>query len=193
MKTKKKVFAENWSVFSPKSGEDQKKKVVIAIWDYIRPEFVGFIRAGWLLIVSSSSFQISMGGRLNLDGGMLTLDGGHANSRWGDVSPVSPLSSKYWVLHIFGQHVLHKVQKYCTPNWSPRQKFCFVPLDALKAYNWMLNVELIIYRLCKAQRHYWSSLYHVIKKCKSNAKHHQTMIVAPQQKRSIAWLLRLMY
>ena len=26
MKTKKKAFAENWSVFSPKSGEDQKKK-----------------------------------------------------------------------------------------------------------------------------------------------------------------------
>ena len=45
-----------------------KKKVFTAIWDYIRPEFVGFIRAGWLLIVSSSSAQISMGGRLNLDG-----------------------------------------------------------------------------------------------------------------------------
>ena len=42
----------------------------------IRPEFVGFIRAGWLLIVSSSSAQISMGGRLNLDGGTLNLDGG---------------------------------------------------------------------------------------------------------------------
>ena len=46
------------------------------MWDYIRPEFVRFIRAGWLLIVSSSSAQISMGGRLNLDWGMLTLDGG---------------------------------------------------------------------------------------------------------------------
>ena len=75
MKTKKKnIFAENWSVDSPKSGEDQKKKVFIAIWDYVRPEFVGFIRAGWLLIVSSSNAQFSMGGRLNLDEGTLNLD-----------------------------------------------------------------------------------------------------------------------
>ena len=53
MKTKKekKVFAENWSVFSLKSGEDQKKKVFTAIWNYYRPEFVGFIRAGWLFFV----------------------------------------------------------------------------------------------------------------------------------------------
>ena len=42
----KKVFAKNRSVFSSKSGEDQKKN-----WDYIRPEFVGFIRAGWLFFV----------------------------------------------------------------------------------------------------------------------------------------------
>ena len=61
----------------------KKKKVFTAIWDYIRPKFVGFIRAGWLLFVSSSSAQTSMGGRLNhnwgtlnLDGGTLTLDGG---------------------------------------------------------------------------------------------------------------------
>ena len=52
-----------------------KKKVFTAIWNYIRPEFVGFIRAGWLLVVSSSSAQISMGGRLNLDGGTLNIDG----------------------------------------------------------------------------------------------------------------------
>ena len=84
-------------VFFPKPGEDQKKclpspkielffpwnqvktkkkKIFTAIWDYDRPEFEGFIRAGWLLIVSSSSAQILMGGRLNLDGGTLTLDGG---------------------------------------------------------------------------------------------------------------------
>ena len=59
-----------------KSGEGQKKKGFTAIWDYIRPEFVAFIRAGWLLFVSSSSAQISMGGRLNLDGGTLNLGGG---------------------------------------------------------------------------------------------------------------------
>ena len=75
VKTKKKVFAEYGSAFSPKSGEDQKKKVFTTIWDYIRPEFVGCIIAAWLLIVSSSSAQISMGERLSLDGGTLNLDG----------------------------------------------------------------------------------------------------------------------
>ena len=79
MNTKKKVFAENWSIFSLKSGEDQKKKVFTAIWDYIRPEFVRFIRAGWLLIVSSSSAKILVSRRLNLDGGTLNLDGGTLN------------------------------------------------------------------------------------------------------------------
>ena len=49
------------------------------IWDYIRPGFVGFIWAGWLLIVSSSSAQISIGGRLNLDGGTPNLNGGTPN------------------------------------------------------------------------------------------------------------------
>ena len=46
-----------------------KNKVFTAIWD-------NFIRAGWLFFVWSSSAQISMGGRLNLDWGKLTLDGG---------------------------------------------------------------------------------------------------------------------
>ena len=56
-----------------------KKKVFTAIWDYIRPEFVRFIRAAWLLIVLSFSAQISMSGRLNLDGGTLNLDEGTLN------------------------------------------------------------------------------------------------------------------
>ena len=64
MKTKKKKgLHQKIEVFffSSKSGEDQKKKkkFFTAIWDNIRPEFVGFIRAGWLLFVSSSSAQIS--------------------------------------------------------------------------------------------------------------------------------------
>ena len=50
--------------------------IFTANWDCIWPEFVGFIRAGWLLIVSSSSAQISMSGSLNLDGGTLNLDRG---------------------------------------------------------------------------------------------------------------------
>ena len=69
MKTKKKVFAKNLSVFFSRNQVKTKKKVFPAIWDYILPEFVGFIRAGWPLIVSSSSAQVSIGGRLNIDGG----------------------------------------------------------------------------------------------------------------------------
>ena len=74
-KEKKKGLRRKLKCFSRNQVTTQKK-VFIAIWDYIRSEFVGFIRAGWLLIVSSSIAQISMGGRLNLDGGILNVDGG---------------------------------------------------------------------------------------------------------------------
>ena len=47
----KKGLRQNLRVFFPKSGEDQNKKVFTAIWDYIRLEFKGFIRAGWLFFV----------------------------------------------------------------------------------------------------------------------------------------------
>ena len=52
----------------PKLSEDQKKKekVFTALWDYIRPEFVGFSSADWPFFVWSSSAQISMGGRVPL-------------------------------------------------------------------------------------------------------------------------------
>ena len=71
----------------------KKKKVFTAIWDYIRLD-IGFIRAGWLLIVSSSSAQISMDGRLNLDGGTLNVDGGTLNL---DGGTRPPLQFKYWL------------------------------------------------------------------------------------------------
>ena len=61
MKTKKKGFRQKIEVFFLQNQVKTKKKVFTAIWDYIRQEFVGFIRAGWLLFVSSSSAQ-------NLDG-----------------------------------------------------------------------------------------------------------------------------
>ena len=54
--------------FFPKI-KGRQKKVFTAIWDYNRPELVGFIRAGWFFFVSSSSAQILVGGRLNLNGG----------------------------------------------------------------------------------------------------------------------------
>ena len=67
-----------------------KKKVFNAIWDYFRPEFVEFIRAGWLLLVSSSSVQTSMGERLNFDGETLNLDEGTLTLNGGTLSPASP-------------------------------------------------------------------------------------------------------
>ena len=65
-------------MFFPQNQVKTKKKTkfITAIWDYSWPEFVGFIRAGRLLLVSSSSAQNLMGGRQNLDGGTLNLDGG---------------------------------------------------------------------------------------------------------------------
>ena len=47
--------------FSLKSSEDPKKKLFSAIWNYIQPEFVGFIDADMPFSVWSSSTQISMG------------------------------------------------------------------------------------------------------------------------------------
>ena len=68
----KKVFAPNWSVFFPEIRWSPKKikikKVFTAIRGYIRSEFVGFIRTGWLL------FRLIIQ-RSNLDGGTLNLDG----------------------------------------------------------------------------------------------------------------------
>ena len=73
----KKRSSPKIEVFFPQNHvKTNKKRVFTSIWDYLRPEFVGFIRAGWLLIVSSSSAQISMSRRLNLDGGTPNLDGG---------------------------------------------------------------------------------------------------------------------
>ena len=92
-KRKKVFFAEN-EVFFPPNQVKTKKKVFTAIWDYIRPEFVGFIRAGWLLIVSSSSAQISMGGCLNLDGGTLNLVGGTLTPDGGTRPPQCRRQSK---------------------------------------------------------------------------------------------------
>ena len=42
-------FSGNYVISSPQLHENKKK--VFAIWDYIRPEFLKFIRAGWLFFV----------------------------------------------------------------------------------------------------------------------------------------------
>ena len=61
-----------WEVKTKKRSEDQKK-VFTAIWNCIRPEFVGFIRADRPFIIQRLNLD---GGTLNLEGGTLTLDGG---------------------------------------------------------------------------------------------------------------------
>ena len=95
MKTKKKVLPPKIEVFFPRIQMKTKKKVFTAIWDYIQPEFLGFIRAGWFLIVSLFSAQISMGGRLNLDGGTLNLKGGTLTLDGWTRPPAFPLQFKY--------------------------------------------------------------------------------------------------
>ena len=58
-------------------------------------KFVGSFSPGWLLLLWSSSAQLSMGGRLNLDGEMPKSRCGDANSRWGTRPPASALQIKY--------------------------------------------------------------------------------------------------
>ena len=77
MKTKKKRSSQKIEVFFRRNQVKTKKKGLhrnLGLCIFGRN--LRFIRAGWLLIVSSSSAQILMGGRLNLDGGTLNLDGG---------------------------------------------------------------------------------------------------------------------
>ena len=61
-------------LFYPKSGEDQKK-VFTAIWHYIRPEPVGFIRANRHFLFDHPALNSSWG---------------YAKSRWGDAYPRVP-------------------------------------------------------------------------------------------------------
>ena len=68
-KNKQKVFAGIWSQFSPKSGEDKKKGSSPQIATIFGRKFVGSFSPRWLFFLWSSSAQLSMGGRLNLDGG----------------------------------------------------------------------------------------------------------------------------
>ena len=66
---KKKVFVGNWSRFSPKSGEDHKKRSSPQFATIFGRKFAEAFSPGWLFFLWSSSAQLSMGGRLNLDGG----------------------------------------------------------------------------------------------------------------------------
>ena len=76
-----KYFRGNYVIPSQNWVKTPQKKVVTAIWDYIRPKFVGFIRADRPFFIWSSSVQISMG-----EGAKSWI--GDENSRWRDVSPL---------------------------------------------------------------------------------------------------------
>ena len=68
MKTKKKC---RWKLksFFPKSGKEQKKGLFRnLIATVFSRKFAGSFSPGWLFFLLSSSAQLSMGGRLNLDG-----------------------------------------------------------------------------------------------------------------------------
>ena len=57
---------------------------------------LGFIRAGWFFFVWTSSAQISMGRRLNLDGRTLNLDGGTLTLDGGTRPLAFPLQFRYY-------------------------------------------------------------------------------------------------
>ena len=84
----KKAFAENWSHFFPKSGEDQKERSSPQFVTIFGKKFVWSFSPGWLFFLWFSSAQLSVGGRQNFDGGTLTLDEGTR-------PPASPLQFKY--------------------------------------------------------------------------------------------------
>ena len=96
-KSRKKVFAGNGSHFFPKSGEDLKKKSLPQYATTLGRKFVGSFSPGWLFFVWSSSAQLSMGGRLNLDWGMLNLDGGTLTLDGDTRPPRVTLQFKYWL------------------------------------------------------------------------------------------------
>ena len=73
-----KKFSGNDVFPSPKLNEDQKQeKGLRRNFEIIfGRKFVGSFTPGWLFFLWSSGAQLSVGGRLHLDGGTLNLDGG---------------------------------------------------------------------------------------------------------------------
>ena len=72
----------NKSHFSPKPGEDQKKRSLPQFATIFGKKFVGSFSPGWLFFLWSSSS--------NLDGRTPKSRWGEAHSRWGDASPRVP-------------------------------------------------------------------------------------------------------
>ena len=63
-------------VIFPQNQEKRKKRSSPQFATIFGGKLVGSFSPGWLFFLWSSSAQLSMGGRLNLDRGTLNLDGG---------------------------------------------------------------------------------------------------------------------
>ena len=108
-----------------------KKKVFAAIFGR---KFVESFSSGWLFFLWSSSAQLSVGGRLNLDGGTVNLDGGTLTLDGGTRLPASPcnLSTVY--------------------NYSKNSIFMVVSQTAKTSDSSRLyvdNEELTTFKICK--------------------------------------------
>ena len=84
-------------IFPQNQVKTKKKRSSPQVANIFDRKFVGFFSPRWLFFVRSSSAQLSMGGRLNLDGGTLNLDGGTLTLDGGTRPPYN-LSTVYKLL-----------------------------------------------------------------------------------------------
>ena len=105
VKTKKKGLHRYLKSVFPKIKRIPKKRSSPQFATTLGWKFVISFSIGWLFFLWSSSAQLSMVGRLNLDGGTLNLDGGTR-------PPASPLQFKYWLqtINIFRAKIFMQLQ-----------------------------------------------------------------------------------
>ena len=98
-KTRKRSSPEVEVIFPRNQVKTTKKDFFATIFEAVTifgRKFVESFNPAWLFFLWSSSAQLSVGGRLNLDGGDAKSRWGDANSQWGDASP---LQFKYWLAY----------------------------------------------------------------------------------------------
>ena len=95
-----KGFRRKLKSFFPEIRCRPKKRSSPQVATIFGRKFVGSSGPGWLFFLWSSSAQLWMGGRLNLDGETLNLDGGTLTLDWGTRPPYN-LSTEYWYTGCF--------------------------------------------------------------------------------------------